>query len=427
MMAHGGLSWLQLSPTRSTSVALVLVGLSLQSYTILLVLEYFQSVRSSPLGVALLGVLSLGGLGALALACFKQCGCRLSLSAMFFAVTSWSALLDLVLGVALIGATRLGKFYMETGEEYFKSSWGFWALVWDGTAHYCLQLFLSHATLLDRPRDGAALFWCGSILNSMPVLLLGAATGRYSGEIKPSTALNVPYVLAPVSILISYVKTVAPGSAAHAPIASPGVGARSSKVKPQRHASSERPAAYTSVLDVCFLVWHVVMIVVHCWRAITVLGGKQMAATQWIDNVEPILGATERPSFGFVRVQLLVYFFYYIPFHAWALVSSRAGISPWFASWATVMAGGYAQAEVTCIGCSLFRWVGFRPLVVQMVPLAYYTLHAPMLLMPLLFLAHCCSQNAQTQTAAQDIVPTTSKTGARSKSPSRSTKSAKSY
>ena len=163
---------------RSLAVALVLVLLSLQGYTVLLLLEYLPSLRSHPAGVAALGVVCLGGFGALALYCFRRCGCALSLSAMFFAVTGWSALVDLVLAAALVNATVVGKFYMETGEEYFKSSWGFWALVWDGTAHYCLQLYPSHATLLDKPRRVPGLFWCGSIINSMPVLLLGAATGR---------------------------------------------------------------------------------------------------------------------------------------------------------------------------------------------------------------------------------------------------------
>ena len=98
---------------RSTAVALVLVLLSLQGYSVLLLLEYLPSLRTNPAGVAVVGVVALGGFGLLALYSFRRCGCELSLSAMFFAVTGWSALVDLVLAAALIDATLVGKFYME--------------------------------------------------------------------------------------------------------------------------------------------------------------------------------------------------------------------------------------------------------------------------------------------------------------------------
>ena len=64
--------------------------------------------------------------------------------------------------------------------------------MWDGTAHYALQLYLARATLLGQPCRIAGLVWAGSIINSMPVLLLGGASGVYSADIKPSTALNAP-------------------------------------------------------------------------------------------------------------------------------------------------------------------------------------------------------------------------------------------
>eukprot|EP00117_Sycon_ciliatum_P047561 scpid58639/ scgid1714/ Transmembrane 6 superfamily member 1 len=42
------------------------------------------------------------------------------------------------------------------------------------------------------------LYWVGSIMNSMPVLLLGGLTGKFGHKVKPSFFLNTPYVLCPI-------------------------------------------------------------------------------------------------------------------------------------------------------------------------------------------------------------------------------------
>ena len=123
---------------RPLRLAAVLFVLSMQAVTLLLALEHLPSLKSSPILVATVGVLSLAGIAVGAKHAFMTCGCTFSPSAIFFAVTGWSAAIDLVLALALRGTTTLGKFYVETGEEYFKSSWGYFALLWHGTAHYAL-------------------------------------------------------------------------------------------------------------------------------------------------------------------------------------------------------------------------------------------------------------------------------------------------
>ena len=60
------------------------------------------------------------------------------------------------------------------------------------------------------------------------------------------------------------------------------------------------------------------------------LGCQLPAAGWWVAEVEPVLGQTARVSHGFVRLQLLQFFFYFLPFHAWA-------------AWRTVAAGGPAR------------------------------------------------------------------------------------
>ena len=47
--------------------------------------------------------------------CRRKAGANFSLTAIFFTITTWSAAIDLILALALLGKTNLLKFYMEHG------------------------------------------------------------------------------------------------------------------------------------------------------------------------------------------------------------------------------------------------------------------------------------------------------------------------
>ena len=193
-----------------------------------------------------------------------------------------------MISCSLLGLTTLGKFYVETGEEYFKSSWGVSVLAYDGCVHYFLQLYLAHATLLDRPRRIVGLVWSGSILNSMPVVLLGGATGAHSATLKPSTLLNAPYVLAPILYLYAILPSATTPS------------------KPSA-APTARSWRTASVADHAFVLFHVFVIGLHCFRSAVVLGSMSPAALGYGQTYEPALLDSSADSFGFLRVQVLIY------------------------------------------------------------------------------------------------------------------------
>lgn len=378
---------------RPRALLCVLLVLSLQSVTALVAVDVL-GIADSPFAVALFGVAALSGCGYAAHKSFKLCGCTFSLSGIFFAVTTWSAAVDLVLALALLGLTDIGKFYVATGEEYFKSAWGFWALLWDGTAHFALQVYLAHATLLGRPCLRARLFWCGSIINSMPVLLLGGASGYYSKDIKPSTALNAPYVAVPITILLTSL-----ADSLRAPI----VWSASSTASPR--------GMKATAATIGWVAFHAAAIILHSWRAVVALGSQSALAMEWMMGSEPhslpiFLNAAVDPALfwtaaatsrSFLQVQCLVFFFYYAPFHAWAayelllplLTPARATCSPRLAAWATVVAGGYAQAQATYLGASAFSWRGFQMLEPMPLPLVSYGLAAALALFPAGFALRC--------------------------------------
>ena len=383
-------------PHRPRLLVAGLIVLSLQAVTVLALLDAFPSIRASPPAVLLIGIAMLVILGYLGCALFRACGCDISFFAILFAVTSWSAMVDLILALTLLDITQLGRFYLLTGEEYFKSSWGFFALLWDGTAHYVLQLYLAYATLLQRPSLVPGLFWCGSILNSMPVLLLGGATGSYSNAIKPSTALNAPYVLAPLAYLRSL----------HARSAADEVRAQPSSSSARLQSQSSSSFSMAAMKATAWASYHMCLVALHAWRSVAALGSAAPAARWWVAHLEPILGATTRPSHGFVRVQCLVHLFYYVPFHVYAAHECAQcvfkcaqpawadGAAHALARWATVVAGGYLQSAVTCVGSAGLQWVDFEPLRLpaQPMPAAAWLMHVAMAVLPIAFAVECWLQ-----------------------------------
>lgn len=106
---------------RPGALLLVLIFLSLQSITLLALVDVLPFLKS-PLALAAFAVACLTGIAAASKVAFEYCGCTFSASAIFFSIVTWSAAVDLLLALALLGATRLGRFYVMTGEEYFKSS-----------------------------------------------------------------------------------------------------------------------------------------------------------------------------------------------------------------------------------------------------------------------------------------------------------------
>jgi hypothetical protein len=234
-----------------------------------------------------LGVGSLVALFALSFYVFHRMGYHLSILGAFFTAVLWSATIDSFLAAALVGWTDLGKFYYDHGEEYFKTSWGFAAVLWDGTFHYGLQFYIAYSVHTQgKPHAIASLVWAGSIINSMPVLLIGAATGSFSETIKPATALNAPYVLVPIMI---------------AKLVLTDEGHQASQTN-----KKEIETTSFSIGSLFWINFHVAAITLHIWRAIVVLECNAPAAQQWRQDVE-ILSSDDDGSisFGFLRIQLL--------------------------------------------------------------------------------------------------------------------------
>ena len=93
--------------------------------------------------------------------------------------------------------------------------------------------------------------------------------------------------------------------------------------------------------------------------------------------------------FTVTDVQVLEYAFYYTFFHSIALSYAYLPPSEPLACWATVVAGGYLQAQATYVASSAFKWVDFGPLESLALPAAFWALSALLALAPALYAARC--------------------------------------
>lgn len=111
--------------------------------------------------------------------------------------------------------------------------------------------------------------------------------------------------------------------------------------------------------------------------------------------MDPVLADPEQPSYGFVRMQCLSFFYYYVPFHAWAahrlLFGERTSdaLETALADWSTIFAGGYAQAQVTYMGSMAFEWVKYGPLAPNRVPNVGWAVNTALAALPALFAVRC--------------------------------------
>lgn len=300
--------------------------------------ESLQWVKADPVWLGLFGfacisvVMGLTSGAVVFLYASRRTSVAVKAMTGFFLMTVWSAAIDTFLALSLVGYSpgNLGLFYHVSGEKYFKCSWGFGALIWDGSGHWAMQGIVASKLVKTGRLDDSSLFWAlvwaGSVLNSMPVLLLGAATGPFSDELELSTALNAPYVIVPTAIAIHCLTCT------------------SESIKER---SSYR------ILEILL---GTISLVVYSIRAMVVLGSKAPIAKQWAQIYEPVLFE----SSGFLNVQVMQDFFI---FGLWILVRACLGFCEHSVNLARVsflLLGCALQSQVCWLLMVLYRWEDFE-------------------------------------------------------------------
>ena len=364
----------------STKLLAVLLCFTAQAFTILLILEQFPNLKRNSVALVCIGVGALTFFMVVAHKLFqlvlgKDRAAKIPVSAAFFTVTCWSACIDLIFTLSLLGFTNIGSFYMHHGEEYFRTAYGVGCLGYDGTIHLLLQIYLAHSTLLGRNDSNqlfVGLFWAGSIINSMPPLLMGGATGAFSATIKPSTALNAPYVLIPIAYAVS-------------------IFANNDNDNTNKSARRKN----IPCVDFVRISGHVLSIIFHIIRCMAVLDSQSTVARWWTATSEPILDVASKgyADYGVVRVQMLQNFFYLIPYHGAcvsAIMSNHQSAT--YAKLSVLVAGASLNAQSVYVTIGSVNLVDFGDLRWLEPPSLFYLVNAGALCFALIDALVCWKQ-----------------------------------
>lgn len=212
---------------------------------------------------------------------------------------------------------RYLHFYFLQGEPYLKTPYGTMICYWDGCVHLALVLFILSRTAYNEEYRLACLYWCGSILNSVAVLVPGGIIGKFGP--KWSILLNVPYIVIPLYVLFKVLSSKSAGT---------------------RNVSTARPKGPVEIL---FAVCFVAFMVINGFRALVALDCKADITKTYLKDIEPFLA----DDTAFPKMQLLVYLFYFLPYYVYAVyrLMYPEASNGMMTDLAFVHAGAAAQAQ----------------------------------------------------------------------------------
>ncbi|CAK8695650.1 unnamed protein product [Clavelina lepadiformis] len=118
---------------------------------------------------------------------------------------SWSCIIDLAFFFEVVGIVKdVMRFYLETGEPYFDTSFGALILLSDVLINYPLLLYIIYQ--IDNKLDcrNAVMFWGGTAVTNLVCLIGGALFGEYRHNMYPASFLNIPYTVIPVYVTCKF-------------------------------------------------------------------------------------------------------------------------------------------------------------------------------------------------------------------------------
>jgi len=256
-----------------------------------------------------------------------------NVSFYFFVISAFTCMVDLVLSFTAlnIGNINWGKFYLDHGEEYLRDTHGAWINLWDGTVHYFCYLYFTYSYITkttDTPLfHYLTLWWSGSVLNSLFVLIPGIFIGRYATIVKPSILLNIPFIFIPLYI-----------------------GYQQSKLTP--NSSNKTISLYTtSIQNYGAGIYLIFSGIIMIFRTMVALGSHANIFVTY-STYETYLKDTS----CFPLMQQLLYSYYYVPFffilgYIFITSNNNNGSLSWtFFNYLIILMGGLAEGQFAYLG-----------------------------------------------------------------------------
>ncbi|XP_067144483.1 transmembrane 6 superfamily member 1-like [Centruroides vittatus] len=244
-----------------------------------------------------------------------------------FAVFSFTGVVTLITGLELDGIiSGFMSAFLKNGEPYLRSAHGAMISYWNGTGMYAMYLMMIAAITWNNTFYEVALFWCGSISNSMVVLLLGILTGKHG--ITWGSLLYFPYIIIPPTILLQL------------------------RHQKQVYQSAALPETLRRrPFDIVFLIYLFLASLLAIFRALAVLDTNIIFVQNYLENIEPYLGLKDPAPFP--KMQMLVYLFYFLPIYIVSIYGLLYPGCTWMIDLSLFHAGAALQAQISHMGASL--------------------------------------------------------------------------
>uniref|UniRef100_A0A2C9LI63 EXPERA domain-containing protein n=1 Tax=Biomphalaria glabrata TaxID=6526 RepID=A0A2C9LI63_BIOGL len=210
-------------------------------------------------------------------------------------------------------------------DPYLKTAHGTVSLYWNGIVHFLLCLLAIYLYTQRYSHREVSLYWAGSLLNNMIVLLPVYLIG--SNAIRTSTFGNIIHLLLAIGVLFYYFHN------------SPSQARTFLKFSP----IWKRP------VDFFFIIFFLLATIVAVFRGLAILGASPKCMTDYLKLYEPYL---TDPS-NFPKFQALTYQYIYVIYYLFAIYGLLHPGQHWMADWSLIHAGAAAQAQFSYIAGSL--------------------------------------------------------------------------
>ncbi|KAH3833893.1 transmembrane 6 superfamily member 1-like [Dreissena polymorpha] len=246
----------------------------------------------------------------------------------FMSLFMFSSMIDLIIAFEADGIlSEFMGFYLKDGEPYLWTPYGTMINYWDGTVHYGLCIWILYCVHRGWSYRKVGLYWCGSITNSVIVLLLGSVCGKFG--VKPAIYLNLIYLAIPVWIAFKLLQQRQNDSRAI--------------------TVSSNANIWNRPLDCVFIVYLLGAVAVDLFRGFIALGCTEALMQEYLYDHEPYI----MHPIAYPKIQMLVYMYYFVPFYVCAIYGLLRPGQTWLGDWTLIVAGAAAQGQFSHIGASL--------------------------------------------------------------------------
>lgn len=283
-------------------------------------------------------------------------------------ILTFAAVIDLTIALENDGFVHsVMAFYFVSGEPYLKSGHGSGINYHDGIIHFACYIIILLA--IDNRKDyrEVGLFWGGSIINSLIVLMVGGAVGKHGA--KWSMLLNVIYMVVPLWITKKVLD-------------------KPSNLK----GNSGNDSILKRPFDIVTILLLLSTMFIYIFKGLAALGCNSAVTLELVNKSEPYLA----DPIAFPKIQMVTYLFYFVPFCAFASYSLFNGpAKQWFLDWLIIYAGATLNGQIPYIFASLHHLTEkkYRLPNTADAQWSFWTQNLYLLIVPQILLVYYCWAN----------------------------------